>query len=93
MTKPTPSPVVRHQVVVPGTPDRAFAAFTERFDAIKPREHNLLQVPIVSTTFEPRVGGHIVDRGADGSECRWARVLVYDPPDRVVFSWDIGPTW
>ena len=25
--------------------------------------------------FEPHVGGHIIDRGADGSECRWARVL------------------
>lgn len=89
----TDDQVVRHHVVVSGTPQRAFAAFTERFDAIKPREHNLLGSPIVSTTFEPRVGGHIVDRAEDGSECRWARVLAYDPPDRVVFSWDIGPTW
>jgi len=29
----------------------------------------------------------------DGSECRWARVLAYEPPDRVVFSWDISPMW
>jgi uncharacterized protein YndB with AHSA1/START domain len=43
--------------------------------------------------FEPRVGGNIVDRGTDGSECRWARILAYEPPSRVVFSWDIGPTW
>jgi uncharacterized protein YndB with AHSA1/START domain len=43
--------------------------------------------------FEPKVGGHIYDRGVDGSECRWARVLAYDPPDRVVFSWDISPQW
>ncbi len=93
MTEVSDAAAVRHHVVVPGTPERAFAAFTERFDAIKPREHNLLQSPIVSTTFEPRVGGHIVDRGEDGSECRWARVLAYDPPHRVVFSWDIGPTW
>jgi uncharacterized protein YndB with AHSA1/START domain len=45
------------------------------------------------TEFEPRVGGHIVDRGTDGSECRWARVLAFDPPHRVVFSWDISPRW
>src|SRR3954462_1359346 len=74
------APVVRHDVVVRGTPEQAFAAFTERMDEIKPKEHNLLGSPIVSTTFEPRVGGHIVDRCEDGSECRWARVLVYDPP-------------
>ena len=87
------STVVRHAVVVKGTPEHAFAAFTERFDEVKPREHNLLDAPLASTTFEPRVGGHIVDRGEDGSECRWARVLAYEPPDRLVFSWDIGPTW
>ena len=89
----TEVPVVRHDVVVRGTPEQAFAAFVARMDEIKPREHNLLSSPIVSTTFEPRVGGHIVDRAEDGSECRWARVLAYEPPDRVVFSWDIGPTW
>jgi uncharacterized protein YndB with AHSA1/START domain len=93
MTEATEAPVVRHHVVVPGTPERAFAAFTERFDDIKPREHNMLGSPITSTTFEPWVGGHIVDRGEDGSECRWARVMVFEPPTRLVFSWDIGPTW
>jgi uncharacterized protein YndB with AHSA1/START domain len=30
---------------------------------------------------------------SDGSECRWSRVLAYDPPDRVVFSWDINLQW
>jgi len=89
----TEAAVVRHEVVVPGTPEQAFATFTERMDDIKPKEHNLLGSPIVTTTFEPRVGGHIVDRAEDGSECRWARVLAYDPPERLVFSWDIGPTW
>lgn len=43
--------------------------------------------------FEPHVGGHIFDRAVDGSECRWARILAYEPPDRVVFSWDISPYW
>lgn len=89
----TDAPVVRHQVVVRGTPEQAFATFTERMNDIKPKEHNLLSSPIVSTTFEPHVGGYIVDRAEDGSECRWARVLTYEPPDRLVFSWDIGPTW
>lgn len=85
--------VVRRSIVVPAPIERAFAVFTERFGDFKPQEHNLLASPIVETEFEPRVGGNIVDRAADGSECRWARVLAYEPPYRVVFSWDIGPQW
>ena len=84
---------IRKSVVVNAGIERAFAVFVERFDAIKPREHNLLAVPIAESVFEPRVGGHIYDRGVDGSRCEWARVLAYEPPSRLVFSWDIGPTW
>ena len=87
------SAVVRKQVVVDAPVERAFATFTERLGDFKPPEHNLLGVPIAETVFEPRVGGNIVDRAADGSECRWARILAFDPPDRVVFSWDISPHW
>ena len=85
--------VVRREVVVDAPVEKAFAAFTERFGDFKPKEHNMLGSPIATTTFEPHVGGNIVDVGEDGSECRWARVLAYEPPDRVVFSWDISPYW
>ena len=86
-------PEVHRQVVVDVSVDEAFRVFTERFGEIKPKEHNLMGSPIADTVVEPRVGGHIYDRAEDGSECRWARILAFDPPDRVVFSWDIGPTW
>jgi uncharacterized protein YndB with AHSA1/START domain len=85
--------VVRSQIVVDVPIKEAFVVFTERFGDFKPAEHNLLRTPIAETVFEPRVGGHIVDRGEDGTECRWARVLASEPPDRVVFSWDISPDW
>jgi uncharacterized protein YndB with AHSA1/START domain len=85
--------VVRRQIVVQAPIERAFAVFTDRFGDFKPPEHNLLRVPIAETVFEPKVGGHIYDRGTDGSECRWARILAYEPPTRVVFSWDISPQW
>jgi len=84
---------VHLRVVVDAPIERAFLTFTSEFDRIKPREHNLLGVDIAETVFEPRVGGHVYDRGVDGSECRWARVLVYEPPKRVVISWDISPQW
>jgi uncharacterized protein YndB with AHSA1/START domain len=84
---------VRAEVVVDAPLERAFSVFTEGFGSFKPPEHNLLAVEIAETVFEPRVGGHLYDRGLDGSECRWARVLAYEPPHRVVFSWDISPQW
>src|ERR671922_1167902 len=93
MTTKAQEASVRTQIVVEAPIERAFKVFTEDFGSFKPREHNLLGVPIAETVFEPRVGGHIYDRGEDGSECRWARVLAYEPPDRVVFSWDISPRW
>jgi uncharacterized protein YndB with AHSA1/START domain len=84
---------VQTSIVVEAPLERAFAVFTEDFGSFKPPEHNLLEVEIAETVFEPREGGHLYDRGVDGSECRWARVLAYDPPNRVVFSWDISPRW
>ena len=84
---------VRKQIVVEVPQERAFAVFTENFGDFKPREHNIMASPIAKTVFEPQVGGHIVDIAEDGSECRWARVLAYEPHERVVFSWDIGPDW
>ena len=84
---------VKQSIVVEAPIERAFKVFTEEFGSFKPREHNLLAVRIAETVFEPRVGGSIYDRGIDGSECRWARVLAFDPPNRVLLSWDISPRW
>ena len=89
----TETVTVRREIVVDAPIERAFAVFTDRFGDFKPPEHNLLGTPIVQTVFEPRVGGGIIDRAADGSECRWARILAFEPPHRVVFSWDISPRW
>jgi uncharacterized protein YndB with AHSA1/START domain len=93
MATPTTTTSVRNEVVVNAPVERAFAVFTEQMDRIKPREHNLLGVDIQETVFERRPGGRIYDRGTDGSECEWATVLAYEPPHRVVFSWNISPYW
>src|SRR5690606_9912010 len=84
---------VRTSIVVDAPISQAFKVFTEDFGSFKPKEHNLLGVDIAETVFEPKVGGFLYDRGVDGSVCRWARVLAYDPPDRLLLSWDISPRW
>ena len=72
--------------------ERAFAVFAERIGAFKPPEHHLLRVPIAVTVFEPRVGGDIIDRGEDGTECRWASIPATSTAS-VAFGWNIGPSW
>jgi uncharacterized protein YndB with AHSA1/START domain len=84
---------VRTSIVVDATPERAFTVFTAEMGTWWPPEHHLLEADLSETVFEPQVGGRIYDKGVDGSECTWARVLAYEPPDRVVFSWDIGLDW
>jgi uncharacterized protein YndB with AHSA1/START domain len=89
----TESTTVKAAIDVDAPQQRAFDVFTRDFGAFKPPDHNLLAVPIAETVVEAHIGGHIIDRGTDGSECRWARVLAYEPPDRFMFSWDISPQW
>jgi uncharacterized protein YndB with AHSA1/START domain len=84
---------VSASVVVEAAIDHAFKVFTEDIASWWPPEHHVLEAQLADMVFEPRVGGHVLDRGVDGSECRWARVLAYEPPTRVVFSWDISLEW
>lgn len=93
MTVATAHTSVRTEILVEVPLDRAFRVFTERFDRIKPREHNMLGVDIAESVFEPRAGGRVYDRGVDGRECQWGRVLAYEPPTRILFTWDISPRW
>jgi uncharacterized protein YndB with AHSA1/START domain len=93
MTSSATQTSVTESIVVPAPIERAFALFTEDIGSWWPPDHHILQAELAEMVFEPRAGGHIYDRGVDGTECRWARVLVYEPPTRVVFSWDVSTSW
>jgi uncharacterized protein YndB with AHSA1/START domain len=84
---------IQTSIVVEAPIEEAFSVFTEDIGSWFPPEYNLLEVDIEKRVFETHVGGHVYDIGTDGSECRWARVLAYEPPNRVVFSWDLSPQW
>jgi|SRR5271154_4763957 len=84
---------VTTEITVDVAAEHAFRVFTEGIGTWWDPGHHILRAELAEMIFEPRVGGHIIDRGADGSECRWARVLAYDPPHRVCFSWDINLNW
>ncbi|QGN31902.1 SRPBCC family protein [Microlunatus sp. Gsoil 973] len=93
MTETAAPTAIRHEIEIGVPIDHAFAVFHEQWDKIKPHDHNPQASPVVESVFEPRVGGHLYDRLEDGSESRWSRVLVFEPPHRFVISWDIDPNW
>ena len=89
----SPETTVRRSVVVEAPIDRAFTFFTRDIGMWWEEGKHLLDEPVAEMVFEPRVGGHIIDRGISGKENRWATVLAYDPPAHVAFSWSIDLTW
>jgi uncharacterized protein YndB with AHSA1/START domain len=93
MSTPTQDTAVQTSIVVQASAARAFAVFTADMASWWPADHHLLEGELAEMVFEPHVGGRVYDRAVDGSECCWARVLAYEPPHRVVFSWDIGLDW
>jgi hypothetical protein len=55
-------------IVVDGSIERAFEIFTADIGSWSPTSHHILKAELAEMVFEPRVGGHIIDRGVDGSE-------------------------
>jgi uncharacterized protein YndB with AHSA1/START domain len=73
--------------------EKAFRVFTNSFDIWWPREFHIGQAAMAEAILEPRLGGRWYERGIDGSECDWGRVLVWDPPHRLVITWQINGDW
>lgn len=80
---------VRHAVTVPLSPQQAFTLFTSGYNTWWPAHHHIGQAELAQAVLEPRTGGRYYERGADGSECEWGKVLVCDPPRRLVLAWQI----
>lgn len=89
----TTTPEVLRTVTVPLPVEQAFRMFTEQFDRIKPRDHNLMEVPVARTVMEVRPGGRILDEAEDGTQCVWGEVLAVEPPGLLRFAWLIGTDW
>lgn len=82
-------PPVQRYITVNGPVDKVFQLFTEQMHSWWPPAHRLGSAERAAITLEPRVGGRWGERGVDGSECEWGRVLAYEPPVRLLLSWQI----
>ncbi|MGH3184215.1 MAG: SRPBCC family protein [Streptosporangiaceae bacterium] len=93
MSTPPAVPDIRGTITLAVPAERAFAVFTASFGSWWPREYHIGQAEMADAIVEPREGGRWYERGADGSECDWGRVLTWEPPRRLVVTWQINGQW
>jgi uncharacterized protein YndB with AHSA1/START domain len=95
----TPAPI-RKSIHVAAAPARAFEIFTTNMSRwwLKTHTINPTKSPFKDIVIEPRAGGRWFERGEDGSECQWGKVLAWEPPNdqgmaRLLLAWQINGAW
>jgi hypothetical protein len=84
---------VRKELMIKASADHAFRTFTEQIDKWWPRSHHIGKAEMKQAVLEPREGGRWYEIGIDGSECNWGKVLVWNPPTKLVLAWQITAQW
>ncbi len=84
---------VRKSVTVQASADKAFRVFTEGFDGWWPRTHHIGKSPMTKGVIEGFAGGRCYSEQADGTDCDWGKVLIWEPPHRFVMAWQVTHTW
>jgi uncharacterized protein YndB with AHSA1/START domain len=86
---------VRKVLRVNATPEIAFDVFTAGMSRWWAPSHSInpSKSPLKQAIIEPGVGGRWYEKGEDGSECEWGRVLAWERPTRLVLAWQINAQW
>ena len=91
MTEQATDLTVRKTIIVEAPRERAFTVFTEEYGTWWPPDHHIGESYPEDVIMELREGGRWFERAPDGTECDWGRVLAYEPPERLVLAWHLGP--
>lgn len=93
MTADVQNLLMRRAITIQAPPEHVFDVFVNRMDLWWPRSHHIGKASAFQARLEPKDGGRWYEVGNDGVECDWGRVLVWDPPRRLVLTWDIDAQW
>jgi uncharacterized protein YndB with AHSA1/START domain len=93
MTSTPTIPPLTGTITVDAPIDQTFRTFTDAFGSWWPAEYHIGQADMATAILEPRQGGRWYEQGVDGSECDWGRVLAWEPPQRLVVTWQINGQW
>ena len=93
MSETSTIPALNGRTTVGVPIEKAFRVFTNSFNTWWPREFHIGQTEMAEAILEPREGGRWYERGVDGTECDWGRVLAWEPPHRLLVTWQINGEW
>jgi uncharacterized protein YndB with AHSA1/START domain len=93
MTREVQIEPVRKSIRVNVSQTHAFEVFTSGIGRWWPRKATIGNAPMKSAVLEPHLGGRWYELGEDGSEADVGKILVWEPPQRLVVSWDINSSW
>lgn len=85
--------IVHKEVTVGVAPERAFEVFGDEVDTWWSREHHAGPGELERVVIEPRQGGRCFNREVGGNEVEWGKVLVWEPPGRLVLGWQLNSQW
>jgi uncharacterized protein YndB with AHSA1/START domain len=91
--KPVPLAVVKRSIRVEVPVEKAFQVFVGKMATWWPAEHHIGEAPFVEVVVEPREGGRWFERDSNRRECDWGRVLLWQPPRRLILSWNLQTDW
>jgi len=84
---------VRKSIRVNAEPARAFEVFTAGLGRWWPRDKGIGKLPMKSAIMETRLGGRWYELADDGTQTNVGRIIVWEPPQRFVITWDINSKW
>lgn len=93
MTKTISIAPVTKSLVVEASQAHTFDVFTNGVDRWWPKEHHIGTTPVVKEIIEPRKGGRWYSVHENGAEVTNGHFQVWDPPRRIVWSWEINGQW
>ena len=79
------------EISVPVAQEGAFTCFVDDFSAWYPAVYSWSGPDLEKMEIEACVGGHCIEWGPGRFRLDWGTVQVFDRPDRLEFTWQIGP--
>ncbi len=84
---------VKKSVTVGASQEVAFETFTAHIGRWWPKDHGIGKAKLKDVRIEPRTGGRAYEIDEDGAEVKWGTVVLWEPHERLIFTWQITSAW